>query len=58
MLLLANATIGNTVLAENAGLVAIASADAMPTPVTTATLIAAATSLRPVNATTLAALAG
>jgi hypothetical protein len=58
LLLMANATSGNAVMATRAGLVATASADSMPTPVTTATLIAIATSLRPVDAATLAALAG
>ena len=58
VLLMANATDGNAVMATRAGLVAKASADSTPTAVTTATLIALATSLRPVNAATLAALAG
>ena len=58
VLLMANATDGNAVMVTRAGLVAMASANAMPTPVATATLITVATSLRPVDAATLAGLVG
>lgn len=58
VLLMANATDGNAVMVTRAGLVAKAAADSTPTRVTTATLIAIASSLRPVDAATLAGLAG
>jgi hypothetical protein len=58
VLLMANPTDSKAVMATRDGLVAKASADSMPTPVTTATLIAAATSLRPIDAATLAGLTG
>jgi len=52
----ANSTIGNKIMSEHAGLMAIASASSQPSTVSNATLIAAATSLRMTTAATLAGL--
>jgi hypothetical protein len=52
----ANSTIGNEIMSEHSGLMAIASASSQPSTVSEATLIAAATSLRMTTAATLAGL--